>query len=84
MVLCFAALIKVLKECSKPKVYNKTLCGALVMTVNEYYGGILEVNDTEQQIKSVSYCRRMVFHQRLQHTFKSNAVSMARSIILFF
>ena len=46
MVLCFAALIKVLKECSKPKVYNKTLCGALVMTVNEYYGGILEANDS--------------------------------------
>ncbi len=46
MVLCFAALAKVLKECSKPKVYNKTLCGALVMTINEYYGSLLEANDS--------------------------------------
>ena len=45
MTLCFAALIKVLKICSKPKVYNKTLCGAVAKTIDEYYGNILEADD---------------------------------------
>lgn len=45
MTLCFAALIKVLKICSKPKVYNKTLCGAVAKTIDEYYGNILETDD---------------------------------------
>ncbi len=45
MKLCFAALIKVLRYCSKPKVYNKTLCGAIVKSIDEYYGGILESDD---------------------------------------
>ncbi len=36
MTLCFAAFIKVLKICAKPKVYNKTLCEAVVKTVDEY------------------------------------------------
>lgn len=47
MRLCFVALIKVLKICAKPKVYNKTLCGAVVKTVDEYYGNILEADDAE-------------------------------------
>lgn len=46
MVLCFAALVKVLKVCSKPNTHNKTLCGALVKTIDEYYGGLLEANDS--------------------------------------
>ena len=46
MALCFAALVKVLKVCSKPKVHNKTLCGALVKTINEYYGSLLKVDDS--------------------------------------
>lgn len=46
VVLCFAALVKVLKVCSKPNIHNKTLCGALVKTINEYYGGLLEANDS--------------------------------------
>ena len=46
MTLCFAALIKVLKICAKPKVYNKTLCGAVVKSLDEYYGGILESDDS--------------------------------------
>lgn len=45
MTLCFAALIKILKICSKPKVYNKTLCGAVAKTIDEYYGNILEADD---------------------------------------
>ena len=45
MTLCFAVLIKVLKICSKPKVYNKTLCGAVAKTIDEYYGNILEKDD---------------------------------------
>lgn len=45
MVLCFAALIKVLKECSKPKVYNKTLCGAVVKTIDVSVGEMMEVDD---------------------------------------
>ncbi len=36
MTLCFAAFITVLKICAKPKVYNKTLCEAVVKTVVEY------------------------------------------------
>ena len=46
MTLCFAALIKVLKICAKPKVYNKTLCGAVIKSLDEYYGGILESDDS--------------------------------------
>lgn len=46
MILCFAALVKVLKICAKPKVYNKALCGALIKTLDEYYGNILEVDDS--------------------------------------
>lgn len=46
MTLCFAALIRVLKICAKPKVYNKTLCGAVVKSLDEYYGGILESDDS--------------------------------------
>ncbi len=36
MTLCFAAFIKILKICAKPKVHNKTLCEAVVKTVDEY------------------------------------------------
>lgn len=36
MTLCFAALIKVLRICSKHQVYNKTLCEAVIKTVDEY------------------------------------------------
>ena len=36
MTLCFAAFITVLKICAKPKVYNKTLCEAVIKTVDEY------------------------------------------------
>lgn len=46
MTLCFAALIKVLKICAKPKVYNKALCGAVIKSLDEYYGGILESDDS--------------------------------------
>ena len=46
MKLCFAALVKVLKICAKPKVYNKVLCGALIKTIDEYYGNILETDDS--------------------------------------
>ena len=46
MTLCFAALIKVLKICAKPKVYNKILCGAVIKSLDEYYGGILESEDS--------------------------------------
>lgn len=46
MKLCFAALVKVLKICAKPKVYNKVLCGALIKTIDECYGNILETDDS--------------------------------------
>lgn len=46
MVLCFAALVKVLKYCTKPKVHNKTLCGAVIKTINANYGDIVEVSDS--------------------------------------
>lgn len=46
MKLCFAALVKVLKICAKPKVYNKVLCGVLIKTIDEYYGNILETDDS--------------------------------------
>ena len=46
MVLCFAALVKVLRFCTKPKVHNKALCGAVVKTINDYYGDVLEANDS--------------------------------------
>lgn len=36
MTLCFAAFIRVLRICAKPQVYNKTLCAAVVKTVDEY------------------------------------------------
>ena len=36
MTLCFAAFIRVLRICAKPQVYNKTLCTAVVKTVDEY------------------------------------------------
>ena len=56
VTLCFAALIKVLKICSKPKVYNKTLCGAVAKTIDEYYGGILEADDgTVSHLLSCDY-----------------------------
>ena len=46
MVLCFGALVKVLKYCAKPKVNNKTLCGAVLSVINNYYGEIFETNDS--------------------------------------
>lgn len=56
MTLCFAALIKILKFCSKPKVYNKTLCGAVAKTIDEYYGNILEADDgTVSHLLSCDY-----------------------------
>ncbi len=56
MTLCFAALIKIIKICSKPKVYNKALCGAVVKTIDEYYGNILEVDDgTVSHLLSCDY-----------------------------
>lgn len=36
MTLCFASFITVLRICAKPKVYNKTLCDAVIKTVDEY------------------------------------------------
>lgn len=45
MVLCFASFIKVLKFCALPRVYNKTLCEAVVKTIDFYYGGILGSDD---------------------------------------
>ena len=36
VLLCFGALVKVLKYCAKPKVNNKTLCGAVLRTINGY------------------------------------------------
>lgn len=47
MVLCFAALVKVLKFCAKPKVTNKALCGAVIKTIDEYYGNIMEADDSK-------------------------------------
>ena len=44
MVLCFAALLRILKCCSKPKISNSVLCGTLVKVVNEQYGDMLEVD----------------------------------------
>ena len=56
MTLCFAALIKVLKICAKPKVYNKALCGAVIKSLDEYYGGILESDDsTVRHLLSCDY-----------------------------
>ena len=56
MTLCFAVLIEVLKICSKPKVYNKTLCGAVARTIDEYYGNMLEVDDgTVSHLLSCDY-----------------------------
>lgn len=46
MVLCFAALLRVLKCCLKPKISNKVLCGTLVKVINEQYGDMLETNDS--------------------------------------
>lgn len=46
MTLCFGALIKVLRICSKPKVYNKTLCGAVIKTLDVYYGEIVGSDDS--------------------------------------
>lgn len=45
MTLCFAAFVKVLKECSKPKVYNKILCGAVVKTIDVSAGEMMEADD---------------------------------------
>ena len=37
MRLCFAALIKVLRICAKPKIYNKTLVEAvIIIPANKY------------------------------------------------
>ena len=47
VVLCFAGLIKVLKFCTKPKVTNKALCGAVIKTIDDYYGDLLEVDDSK-------------------------------------
>ena len=56
MTLFFAVLVKVLKICSKPKVYNKTLCGAVAKTIDEYYGNMLEVDDgTVSHLLSCDY-----------------------------
>ena len=46
MTLCFGALIKVLRICSKPKVYNKTLCEAVIKTLDVYYGEIIGSDDS--------------------------------------
>lgn len=46
MTLCFAAFIKVLKICAKPKVHNKTLCEAVIKTINEYSAGIVGSDDS--------------------------------------
>ena len=56
MTLCFAALIKILKICSKPRVFNKTLCGAVAKTIDEYYGNMLEADDgTVSHLLSCDY-----------------------------
>lgn len=47
MTLCFASFIKVLKICAKPKVYNKTLCEAVVKTLDVYTGNILGSDDSQ-------------------------------------
>lgn len=47
MTLCFASFIKVLKICAKPQVYNKTLCEAVVKTLDVYTGNILGSDDTQ-------------------------------------
>lgn len=46
MTLCFAAFIKVLKICAKTKVYNKTLCEAVIKTLDEYYGATVGSDDS--------------------------------------
>lgn len=55
MTLCFAALIKVLKTCSKQGVGNKHLCGAFAKTVNKYYGDNLETDDNK--VGGIMSCR---------------------------
>lgn len=55
MTLCFASFIKVLKICAKPKVYNKTLCEAVVKTFNVYTGNILGSDDA--QISHLLSCK---------------------------
>ena len=47
LVLCFAALLRVLKCCLKPKISNKVLCGTLVKVINEQYGDMLETTTGE-------------------------------------
>ena len=51
MVLCFAALVKVLKVCSKPKVHNKTLCGALVKTID---GKSIYTKKTQEDVANLA------------------------------
>ena len=55
MTLCFASFIKVLKICAKPKVYNKTLCEAVVKTLDVYTGNILGSDDA--QISHLLSCK---------------------------
>lgn len=45
MRLCFGAIIQTLRYCTKPKITNKVLCGAIVKTVNESYGCDLAEDD---------------------------------------
>lgn len=44
--LCFAAFIRVLKECSRPKTKNKELCGAVLKTLDVGYGEYLSADDS--------------------------------------
>lgn len=46
MTLCFAAFIRVLKICAMPKVYNKTLCEAVIKSLDEYYGATVGSDDS--------------------------------------
>lgn len=55
MVLCFAALLRILKYCSKPKTNNGVLCGTLVKIVNEQYGDMLEVD--ESAVSKLNTCK---------------------------
>ncbi len=70
MVLCFAALLRVLKSCAKPKITNKLLCGALLKVINERYGDILEVVD--DTVSKLNSCR--------DNLSPANVVNVARSL----
>lgn len=62
MTLCFAAFIKVLKICAKPKVHNKTLCEAVIKTINEYSAGIVGSDDSW-----VSHIMHCTYNLSLEH-----------------